>query len=91
MEAAGSRHQEGTSNLATMTEQNHRQEVAQLTGEAARALDEQACIYVNDTDRLRREAAANHDEITHYISTGQAAEKPTRDVHAEMMRACSCK
>ena len=71
MEAAGSRHQEGTSNLATMTEQNHRQEVAQLTGEAARALDEQANVHVNDTDRVGREAVANHDEIMHYMHDKQ--------------------
>ena len=91
MEVAEGRHQEVMANMTSVAEQNHRAEVAQLTGEAVRALDEQACRHVDDTNRFRREAADNHDDITHYMSAKQAAEKQTRAVHAEMMRADSLK
>ena len=83
MDVAERRRQEVISSLASMAEHNHRQEVAQLTGEAARALEEQACRHVIETDRLRREAAAHHDELTPYISAKQASEsKQTSVVHA---------
>ena len=91
MEVAEGRHQEVMTNMASVEEQNHRAEVAQLTGEAVTALGEQASRHVDATERLRREAAASHDDITHYLSAKQAAENQTRAVHAEMMRADSIK
>jgi hypothetical protein len=86
VEVAERRHPEVMANMTSVAEQNRRAEVVQLTGEAVRALGEQASRYADATERLRREAAANHDDIAISLSAKPAAEDQARVVHAEMMR-----
>ena len=57
IESAGRRHQEVVQQQADMAEQHHQQAVAQLTGEAVRALGEQAQGHAHATEQLRREAS----------------------------------
>ena len=84
MEFAERRHQEFIQSMASMAEQNHRVEVAQLTGETVRALEQQAQGHAHATEQLRREAAFLQGDVTNYMSTQQASEHHARAVHAGM-------
>ncbi len=61
-------------------------QVAQLTGEAAIALDEQAQGHAHATEEMRREAIVFKNEGITYVSNQHEAEKATHD---EMMRVYS--
>ena len=65
--------------------------MAQLTGEAVRALDEQAQGHAHATEELRREAIVFKTEATSYVSSQHAAEAQAKAAHAEMMRIYASK
>ncbi len=74
----GVRHQDAMFNIASAPEQNHRQAMAQLAGEATRALQEQAREHADVIARLQREAVLNTEIMASYMSVKQAvrAKKP---------------
>ena len=63
---------------------NHRLQVAQRTGEAVRALGEQAQGHAHATDELSREASRIKDEATTYVSNRQEAEAQAQADSDEM-------
>ena len=60
-------------NMASTTEENHRQAMAQLAGEATRTLQEQAREHADVQARLQREAVLNTANMASYMSVKQAA------------------
>ena len=86
-EVAERRHQEVLQGITSQAEENHRSAVAQLTGEAVRALDEQAQGHAHATEQLRREAIVFQTEATQYVSKQQAAEAQAKATHDELLRS----
>ncbi len=60
--------------------------MAQLTGEAVRALDEQAQGHAHATEELRREAIVLKTEAANYVSNQHAAEAQAKATSDEMKR-----
>ena len=65
--------------------------MAQLTGEAVRALGEQAQGHAQTTEQLRREASVFKIEAANYVSNQHAAEAKAKATHDEMLRVYSFK
>ena len=87
IESAERRQQEVVQQKAVQAEQNHQHAVAQLTGEAVRALEEQAQGHALATDELRREAAVFHNDASNYVSHQQATVAQAREAYASLSRA----
>mgnify|MGYP000591731190 CR=1 FL=1 len=62
------RHQEVVNNQTSLAEENYRKEVAQLTGEAAILLHEQAVGYGEVQEALTREATTNNEHTASYLA-----------------------
>ncbi len=60
-------------NMASATGETHRREVAQLAGEATRALQEQAREHADVQARLQRESVLKTENMASYMSVKQAA------------------
>ena len=67
------RHQEVVNNLTSLAEDNQRTVVAQLTGEAARVLHEQAVEYSIAQVALTRYATTHSEHVASYFAAKQAA------------------
>ena len=61
--------------------------MAQLTGEAFRALGEQAPGHAHATEQLRREASVFQIGAASYVSNQQAAEAQAKVAYADLSRA----
>ena len=85
-EVAETRHQEVLQGVTYQADENHRRQVAQLTDEAVRRLDEQAQDHAQATHDLRREAVEFKTEASNYVSNRQAAEAQAQADNDEMRR-----
>ena len=83
-EVAERRHREALQGITYKADKHHRRQVAQLTDEAVRRLDEQAHDHEQATDELRREAVMSLK--TKPPATYPTDKQPKRKPRLTMMR-----
>jgi hypothetical protein len=87
MQLAELRHQEVINTVTLATEQNHRTEVAQLTGEAIITLHSQTREHEDAQERLKRESVLQAEHIAGYTSATQTAEsQQAQAAYADMQQ-----
>ena len=78
-QVAEERHKAAVRELTATAEEHHRSKMAQLMGEANRALEVQAKGYAAAATKLTQEANAGREEIANYVVAKETAENDTKN------------